>query len=56
MEAAHQVQREAGQRDWRLDANVFIDLSPVTAAEPALGLPEDQREQPTPDVDARESR
>ena len=47
MEAAHQVLYGAGLRDWRLDTAVFIDLSPVTATEPAVQLPEDQREQPT---------
>ena len=46
MEAAHQVLYGAGLRDWRLDTAVFIDLSPVTATEPAVQLPEDQREEP----------
>ena len=47
MEAAHQVLYGAGLRDWRLDTAVFIDLSPVTATEPAVQLPEDQREEPS---------
>jgi hypothetical protein len=46
MEAAHQVLYAAGSRDWRLDTAVFIDLSPVTATEPAIQLPEDQRDEP----------
>ncbi len=46
MEAAHQVLYGAGVRDWQLDTAVFIDLSPVTATEPAVQLPEDQREEP----------
>jgi hypothetical protein len=46
MEAAHQVHVGAGQRDWKLDTAVFIELSPVTVAEPALGLPDDQQDQP----------
>ena len=44
MEAAHQVQRDTGERDWKLDPAVFIELSPVTAAEPAVRLPDDQRD------------
>jgi hypothetical protein len=46
MQAAHQVQRDAGEREGRLDTAVFIDLSPVTAAEPAVRLPDDQRDEP----------
>jgi hypothetical protein len=46
MQAAHQVRGDSGERDWLLDPAVFIDLSPVTAAEPALRLPEDQRDDP----------
>ena len=48
MEAAHQVHVGAGERDWKLDTAVFIELSPVTVAEPALGLPDDQQDQPAP--------
>lgn len=53
-QAAHQVLLEAGLRQRllgddglpvrRLDPAIFLDVSPVTATEPALRLPEDQRE------------
>ena len=46
MEAAHQVLYGAGERDWHLDTAVFFDLSPVTATEPAVQLPDDQRDEP----------
>ncbi len=56
MEAAHQVLYGAGLRDWRLDTAVFIDLSPVTATEPAVQLPEDQREEPAGPLSSPASR
>lgn len=49
MQAAHQVRGAAGERDWQLDPAVFTDLSPVTAAEPALRLPADQRDDAGPE-------
>ncbi len=46
MEGAHQVLYGAGEKDWHLDTAVFFDLSPVTATEPAVQLPDDQRDEP----------
>lgn len=44
-ESGQRVEEPGTGRDWRLDPAVFTEISPVTAAEIAIRLPEDQREE-----------
>ncbi len=44
-ESGHRIEEPGGWRDWRLDPAVFTEISPVTATEIAIKLPEDQREE-----------
>ena len=44
-ESGQKIEEPGVRRDWRLDSAVFTEISPVTAAEIAIKLPEDQREE-----------
>ena len=44
-ESWQRIEEPAARRDWRLDPVVFTEISPVTATEIAIKLPEDQREE-----------
>lgn len=44
-ESWRRIEEPAARRDWRLDPVVFTEISPVTASEIAIKLPEDQREE-----------
>ncbi len=44
-ESGQKIEEPGARRDWRLDPVVFTEISPVTATEIAIKLPEDQREE-----------
>lgn len=44
-ESWQRIEEPAARRDWRLNPVVFTEISPVTATEIAIKLPEDQREE-----------
>ncbi len=44
-ESGQRIEEPGARRDWRLDPAVFTDISPVTATEIAIKLPEDQRDE-----------
>ncbi len=44
-ESGQRIEEPGARRDWRLDPVVFTEISPVTATEIAIKLPEDQREE-----------
>jgi hypothetical protein len=45
-EATYQVEADRVRRDWHLDPAIFTDISPVSAPDVAIKLPEGQREEP----------